>query len=221
MAYDDTSFYGDLFCMNYDGENNPIHPPSPFGFFLYHIIGHTFDSMDDIVTDFMNNSNILYCDEKLINYYGRQYNIPNPFFNNRFLTPEEYRIYIYLKKCRLLTIEDLQVCFNNCMSFDEYEVKVTKVEPDILEVIDHLNYESNDDWTISNILANTEDDGADKITNHAEDENYDKLKGKFGHNYNLEVIVEIPENGWAQDFLDLLMTFISVKGNVKVQEYHL
>lgn len=221
MSYDDTSLHGDLMCLEYDEQNNPMNPPSPFGFFLYHIVGRTFDSIDDLCTEFMNDSSILTCKDSMINWYGRCCGIPNPYFNDRYLTPEEYRVYIYLKNCQLLTIKDLQVCFNNCMGVDDYEVRVIESEVGILSTVDHLSYESNSEDVVSNIQANNSDDGKDKITNHSVDGDVNKLRGRTGHSYGLQVFVEVPQQGWSEDFLTFIRSFISVKGNVIVKEYSL
>ena len=221
MSYDDTSLYGDMMCLEYI-EPSIMNPPSPFGFFLYHVVGGTFDSMDTLCSDFRNDSSVLTCRDELVNWYGRNLGIPNPYINNtRYLTLEEYRVYIYLKRCRLLTVEDLQVCFNNCMGLDDYEVRIVKEEVDVLSTVDHLNYESNGDWTVSNLQAQETDETGDIITDYATDEDYNKLRGRKGHSYNLQVIIEIPSQDWDSDFLNLLMTFISVKGNVIIKEYNL
>lgn len=196
MSYDNTSFYGDIIASEYDDNNNFMNPESPFGYFVYKIIGGGFDQMDEMITQFMNNTSILTCDTKFINIYGRYWNLPRPTINNRLLTDEEYRVYLYLKKCRLITIQDLRINFNKCLSLDEYDIRISQVEGNKLQVVDHVSYESNDDDVISNIRARDDDVGRDKITNHFVDEDYNTVRGRTGHTYNLSVLIEIPYQGW-------------------------
>lgn len=221
MGYDNSSFRGDLLCLEYDEANNPVNPPSPFGFFLYNVIGGVFDSLDEMVNQFFMDTDILSCDEQFINMYGRYWGLPNPSVNGRLLTPKEYRVYLYLKNCQLITVEDLSICFNKCLGLEGYDVRISKQDLSLVSVVDHVHYVGGDDYSVSNIQPNPQDLEDDKITSHGEDMDYNKLRGRTGHQYNMQVVVEIPYQEWSQDFLDLLMSFISVKGNVLVKEYKL
>lgn len=219
--YDDTSFYGDLICEEYNSQNNFMNPPTPLGYFLYTIIGGGFDQIQERINQFNNNISILSCEEKYLNIYGRYWNIPRPTINNRLLTDEEYRVYLYLKKCRLITIQDLKINFNKCLSLDDYDVKISQVEVNKLQVVDHESYTGSDDYTSSNLKPNTEDFTLNKIVNHNNEEEVNKFSGHTGHSYQLEVVVEIPSQNWDKYFLKLLTSFISLKGNVEVKEYNL
>lgn len=218
--YTDDSFYGEVFCDYYDEQNNPVNPITPLGFFLYTVVGKCFDDMSEVIDNWYKDSSILSCSDKMVNIWGRYLCVKNPYINNtRYLTQEEYRVYIYLQKCRLLTVEDLQICFNNCMGLDDYKVRIVKEAVNVLTVVDHPNYRGNPDNTVSDLQANDEDVGFDKITDYANDDEYNTLQNRQGHKYQQIVIVEVPSQNWSDDFIELLEGFISVKGNVKVREY--
>ena len=229
MAYDDTSFYGDLITDEYDIENNPLNPESPFGFYIYKILGNGFDTMSDISAQFLDDSSVLSCLDKFIPMYGRYWGLERPKIDDRYLTDEEYRVYLYLKKCRLLTMQDLEICFNNCMTVEDYDVYVNVYTDlaDFLEVVDHPNYIPNEWTVVSNILKLDYDQSKDWIVNYyneilnseQEVEEVHRIIGKTGHLYRRVVVVEIPAQGWDPRFLELLSEFISVKGNVILKEY--
>ena len=60
MAYDGTSITGDEICdYYYDIENNFMNPESPFGYFIYKIIGGGFDYIDGLINQFKIDMDLL------------------------------------------------------------------------------------------------------------------------------------------------------------------
>ena len=79
MAYDNTNFYGDLIVSEYDDKGNFMTPPTPTGYYVYHILGDGFDLMSEMCTQFMNDYSILTASTKgLDNFWGVSYNMPRP-----------------------------------------------------------------------------------------------------------------------------------------------
>ena len=79
MAYDNTNFYGDLIVSEYDDKGNFMTPPTPTGYYVYHILGDGFDLMSEMCTQFMNDFSILTASTKsLDNFWGVSYNMPRP-----------------------------------------------------------------------------------------------------------------------------------------------
>lgn len=387
MAYDDSSFVGDLICYEYDEQNNFMNPQSSFGSLVYYLVGGGFDMINGACEEFMNNFSILSANTKgLDSFWGVSYDMPRPllpsnyslifddegittnnkldywywntnygtgsvsddgttfnatttsyltvnttltspstsntyiydfpliiefdivsfnepsgitssysrvrvynnnnnkiaywnikdygvghykivcsngsqklYFNGveqsrsftftpttnwnvafqtygnikfknfkiydmnapstRLMTDEEYRIYLYLRNCRLLTLEDLEINFNKCFGLDNYDVKFF-YEQAYLQTVDHLNYESIE-TTSSNIAKNSEDDGLNFIINHDSDEETLKLQGGLSSYEQKYLVVSIPANNWDKNFLEYMEQYVSVKGNVKIREYQL
>lgn len=191
MAYDDTSFYGDWITDEYDLENNPLNPESPFGFYIYKLLGNGFDTMSSISSQFLDDSYVLSCLDKFIPMYGRYWGLERPMIDDRYLTDKEYRVYLYLKKCRLLTMQDLEVCFNNCMTLEDYDVYVRVYTDlaDFLEVVDHPHYTPNEWTVISNILKLDYDQSKDWIVGNR----YETLP-EFTYN-DLQALIDEAESG--------------------------
>ena len=146
MAYDDTSFYGDMIFDEYDDKNNLMNPETPVGFLFYHILGDGFDKMSDMCSKFLNDLNILSADaSSLDKYWGISYNLPRPTLpvSGRLLTDEEYRVYMYLLNCRLITVEDILINFNKCFGLEDNGVYLSE-ETNYLEATDHLSYEAKE-----------------------------------------------------------------------------
>lgn len=378
MAYDDTSFYGDLICNDYDEENNFMNPQSSMGALVYYLLGHSFDMMADMNTQFMNDTSILTANTKgLDNFWGVSYNMPRPsvdtlgsivfedkgtifdytnwsYSNNmtivrtnaysytqntdatafgyvaqtiasgdtvevdvcisglatssafvsirkgttsvgtvslsnlglraeewghmklifngtsmnvycndvfkmtktlsaddynriqfsinanttytqkfknfviydmdtpstRPMTDEEYRIYLYLRNCRLLTMEDLEINFNKCFAYDDYEVYFS-TETNYFDVVDHINYQSNENIT-SNITKNVNDDTNEYLIDFEnESEDVKIIEGMLSKIEEEILIINIPFNNYDSNFLQFLEPYISVKGNVKIKEYNI
>ena len=221
MAYDNTSFNGDLIYDEYDDKNNFMNPQTPVGFFFYHILGDSFDMMADMASKFLNDLNILSCDaSSLDKYWGISYNMPRPTLpSGRLLTDEEYRIYLYLLNRRLLTREDIEIAMNAAFGLDDYKIYFS-TETHYLRLSDHLNYSAkNDDRT--NIGKNDEDESLHFVTDFDNDSTTEVIESNLSVIEEVEEIINIPFNDWDHEFLSFLEQFISIKGNIKIKEYGL
>ena len=222
MSYDDTSYYGDLIVDEYDDKCNFIGTNTPMGYLAYHLLGDGFDLMSELCSKFMNDFSILTADTRgLDKFWGVSYNLPRPTLPNseRLLTDEEYKIYLYLRNCRLLTREDLLINFGKCFSFDDYEIVFTE-ESIYLNSSDHLNYESIE--TIgSNLHKNDEDRSRHFVTDYSNDEETETIESGLSTNEELITVINIPYMEWDNAYLEFLEQFISIKGNIKIKEYYL
>lgn len=223
MSYDNTSFYGDLICDEYDERNNFMNPISPFGFFVYHILGDGFDLMSSQCEGWMNDFSILSASASgLDKFWGISYNMPRPRLptSERLLTDDEYRIYLYLRNCRLLTREDIEINMNKCFALDDYGVYFSE-NTNYLAVTDYNSYEPVSSVS-SNIHIRDDDDSDDYIISQGtSDDSVHLLEGNLSVASEVEQVVNIPFNDWDLEFLEFLEQYISVKGNLKLQEYTL
>lgn len=221
MAYDNTSFYGDMITDEYDDQNNFINPPTPTGFYVYHILGCSFDKMSDMCSQFLNDFSILSADTHgLDNFWGVSYNLERPTLpSGRLLNDDEYRIYLYLRNCRLITMQDIEVNFSKCFKLDDYDVYFTE-ESDFLATVDHLNYESQI-TTSSNLKKQDDDEEGHMITNFYEDEDTKLIESLLSDSADVFTVINVPYNEWDSEFLAYLEQFISIKGNLKIREYNL
>lgn len=221
MAYDDTSFYGDLIVNDYDEQNNFMNPVSPMGFYVYHILGDGFDKMSEYCTEFLNDISVLTANVKgLDNFWGISYNLPRPLINGEPISDEEYKVYLYLRNCRLLTREDLEICFNNCFAVEDYTVYFSE-ETNYLSVVDHNHYESlvTDG---SNLAKNNLDVSNEYIINQANSgADVMGLESLLSEDEEKIIVINIPSQNWNEEFLAFLEQFISVKGNLQIREYQL
>ena len=223
MSYDDTSFNGDLLCDEYDEQNNFMNPQSPFGFLVYHLLGDGFDLMADMCTQFMNDFNILTADTRgLDKFWGISYNMPRPYLEveSRYLTDDEYKVYLYLRNGQLITREDIEVNMNKCFAIDDYGVYFTR-ETQYLSATDHLLYTPTVTDT-SDLSKNSDDTTNDYLVElGSEDTNVHLLAGNLSEGSEVYEVINIPANDWDTNFLDFLSKWISVKGNLKIKEYEL
>lgn len=221
MSYDNTSFYGDMITEEYDDHNNFMNPPTPTGFYVYHILGDSFDMMSDMCSKFLNDFSIMSADaDSLDNFWGVSYNLKRPSLpSGRLLNDDEYRVYLYLRNCRLITMEDIEVNFNKCFKLDDYDVYFSE-ESDFLASVDHLNYESVDAIS-SNLKKQNDDDGGHMVTNFEQDDDTKLVESLLSDSAELFTVVNIPFNEWSDEFLAYLEQFISIKGNLKIREYNL
>lgn len=221
MSYDDTSYYGDLICDEYDDMNNFMNPPSPTGFYIYHILGDGFDKMSEYCTQFLNDFSILTADSSSLDkFWGVSYNMPRPKLENgRLLTDEEYRIYLYLRNCRLLTMEDILVNMTHCFGLDDYEIYFTN-ESHYLRSVDHNHYDS-DETMESNLARNSLDSGDEYIIRQGSSDNVRGVESLVSTVVDVVQYVNVPSQGWNDDFLGFLEQYISVKGNLSIREYQL
>lgn len=222
MSYDNSSYYGDLIVDEYDDKCNFIGTNTSMGYLAYHLLGDGFDLMSELCSNFMNDFSILTADTRgLDKFWGVSYNLPRPTLPNseRLLTDEEYKIYLYLRNCRLLTREDLLINFGKCFSFDDYGIFFSE-ENLYLNASDHLNYESIE--TIgSNLHKNDEDSSLHFVTDYSNDEETETIGSGLSTNEELITVINIPYKEWDNEYLEFLEQFISIKGNIKIKEYYL
>lgn len=222
MAYDDTSFNGDLIVDEYDDKCNFIGTHTPMGYLAYHLLGDGFDLMAEQCSKFMNDFSILSASaSSLDKFWGVSYNMSRPTLptSERKLSDDEYRVYLYLRNCRLLTREDLLINMQKCFGLDDYEI-VLSDEAFYLESSDHPNYEAED--TISSNLHKRDDDTTlHFVTDFANDETTELIEGGLSEQGELVTVINIPYNEWDTEFLEMLEQYVSVKGNLKIKEYHL
>lgn len=222
MSYDNTSYYGELIVDEYDDKCNFIGTNTPMGYLAYHLLGDGFDLMSELCSKFMNDFSILTADTRgLDKFWGVSYNLPRPTLPNseRLLTDEEYKIYLYLRNCRLLTREDLLINFGKCFSFDDYEIFFSE-ETFYLNASDHLNYESIE--TVgSNLHKNDEDSSRHFVTDYSNDEETETIESGLSTNEELITVINIPYKGGDNEYFEFLEQFISIRGNIKIKEYYL
>ena len=149
-------------------------------------------------------------------FWGRSYNLVRPHLSytsdgttyTRVLSDEEYRIYLYLKNHQLLTMKDLLVAFTN--AFGSAETGTTLLNS--IHTVDHKTY---DNPPFSNDSLRAYDDEDMNITT-------DKLVDKEGVNLINNRLAQgttsilIPDDGWDEQFLRFLESFISIKGNILI-----
>ena len=220
MAYGDTSFNGDLIVDEYDDKNNFVGTNTPSGFYVYHILGDAFDIMAEQCSKFMQDFSILSASpSSLDKFWGVSYNMPRPSLpvSERELTDKEYRVYLYLRNCRLLTREDLLVNFNKCFSYEDFEI-VFSTETMYLEASDHLRYDAEE--TVSSNLHKRADDSTKHfVTNFSADEDTEVIESGLSKSTEEIIVINIPFNDWDAEFLSFMEQYISVKGNIKIKEY--
>lgn len=220
------SVNGEIICNEYLPENNPVNPESSFGWFIYLILGGGFDKMDDMNTAFLNDLDFMSATPKMLNIYGANMNLPRPKIGEgtsiRLLTDDEYRVYLYLRNCQLLTRLDLLKAFSHCMGDDTLDqeyggVTITKEINGRWHAVDHLNYTSPDDDPSSNIGRNSDSDMDYIVKQGSSDEVY-TIPGFTTYTGEYITYVNVPNNGWSPSFLSFLTQFISIKGNVLIRE---
>ena len=219
---DERSFYGDLLVEEYDDKNNPIGVETPFGWYVYNIIGRSIDKMQEMSSQFMNDFSILSANPKSLDYFwGLSYNMPRPTlpYSERLLTDDEYRIYLYLRNCQLITERDILVCMGKAFGFNDYEVSMDVISS-YLETTDHLNYTSIE-YDGSNLHKTLDDATKQFVTNHEEDEDTEVFESKLSESADTIQVVKIPYNGWDPEFLEFMEQYISVKGDLRIMEYQL
>lgn len=222
MSYDDSSFYGDRIVEEYDDKNNFVGTNTPMGYLVYHLLGDGFDLMSEQCSKFMNDFSILTADTNgLDNFWGVSYDMPRPRLptSQRLLTDEEYKVYLYLRNCQLITKQDILIAFEKCFGVDDYPIVFSDVSV-YLECSDHLNYEA--EVTVSSNLHKTvSDDSKHFITDFSNDEDTELIEGGLSEMEEVITVINIPFNDWDSEFLSYLEQFISVKGNIMIKEFHL
>ena len=221
------SMNGEIICDEYLDENNPMNPPSSFGWFIYMIIGGGFDKMDEMTNTFLNDCDVVSANPKSLDrFYGASMNLPRPTITDgssqRLLTDREYAAYLYLRNSQLLTRLDLLSAFGHCMGDETLEdnyggVTVTDEPNGQWMAVDHLHYESPTDNPSSNISRNSDSD-MNYIVNQGSTADVNVIPGETTYTGEYVTYVNIPHGNWSQAFLDFLKDYISIKGNVLVRE---
>lgn len=222
LAYDDTSWYGDLLVDEYDDKNNFMTPESPVGYYVYKLVGGSIDKMQEMSSKFLNDFSILSADASSLDYFwGLSYNMPRPTLpdSGRLLTDDEYRVYLYLRNCQLITERDILVCMGNAFRLNDYEVYMGEIS-NYLETSDHLNYTSIE-YDGSNLHKTLDDETKQFVTNHEEDEDTEVFESKLSETADTIQVVYIPYQGWDSEFLIFMTQYISVKGDLSILEYQL
>lgn len=149
-------------------------------------------------------------------FWGRSYNLVRPHLSyadggdtyTRVLTDEEYRIYLYLKEHQLLTMKDLLEAFTN--AFGSAEISTTIL--DSIHTVDHRKYD-NPPFTNDSLLA-YDDEDTDIITDNLVDkEGVNVINDRLAQG-TLSIL--IPDDGWDDEYLRLLESFVSIKGNILI-----
>lgn len=149
-------------------------------------------------------------------FWGNSYGLIRPHLTytsdgdtyTRTLTDKEYRIYLYLKNHQLLTMKDLLVAFGN--AFGSAETSTTILNS--IHTVDHKRYDTPPFTNVT--LAAYDEDDTDIIT--------DNLVDKSGVNVVNDRLAQgttsilIPDDGWDEQFLRFLESFISIKGNILI-----
>lgn len=223
-----SSFYGDMIVDEYDEQNNPINPPSPVGFLFYILLGYGFDRMSEMCTQFMNDFDILTANTKgLDNFWGVGYNMQRPRlpYSERLLTDDEYKIYLYLRNCRLMTREDIEISMNKCFArVDEDKMYTIYFSEEMfgLDATDHVNYDSLVTES-SNLGKNAQDSTTNFVTDFSNDEDTMRILGNLSTTEEKVTVINIPFKkdiaGWDSEFLEFMEQYISVKGDLKIKEY--
>lgn len=222
MAYDGSSVYGDIIAEQYDDENNFMNPPSPTGYYVYKIFGYAFDKMQEWITQFRNDLDLLSCDPKSLDkFWGVSYSMPRPTLptSGRLLTDEEYRRYLYIRNCQLLTERDFLVCFDKCFGLGEDSIYFSETD-NYLKVVDALHYTSPSSES-SSIGKTSSDDSPDFVTNYLVDSSdTEKLMSGLSSSSSVgQMRINIPNNGWDPEFLEFLTPYLSVKGDIIIEQY--
>ena len=226
MAYDDSSFYGDLLCYEYDEQNNFMNPQSSFGFLVYYLLGGGFDMMSDMCNKFLNDLSLLSADSSSLDkFWGVSYGMPRPKLyvgteNERYLTDDEYRVYLYLRNCRLMTRQDIEVNMNKCFALDDYDCYFSE-ESVYLNATDHRVY-TPATTPLSNIAKNISDTSKDFIISSSEQyDDVHSIEGNLSESTDRLLVINVPFQNWDSTFLAFMEQYISVKGNLRLKEYKL
>ena len=221
------SMNGEIICDEYLPENNPVNPESSFGWFIYMIIGGGFDRMDEMTNTFINDCDVVSANaKKLDRFYGVCYGLPRPTIPDgeieRLLTDKEYAVYLYLRRCQLLTRLDLLSSFGHCMGNNTFDdayngVTVTDEHNDQWQAVDHLHYISPESDS-SNIGRDSDDDHNYIVNHDSIDDDVYRIPGEHSYTGEFVTVVNVPMAGWSPAFLEFLEDYISIKGNVKVRE---
>ena len=109
MAYDGSSYNGDIICSNFDKKNNIMNPPSEMGWFFYKIYGYSFDDIDDLINQMIFDFSPLICDVSLLEAYGKDCRVDrDPSWSD-----DEFRAIICLNWYETILLAGMEYVFNN------------------------------------------------------------------------------------------------------------
>ncbi len=189
----------------------------------YFVVNYTADGGDYTKYEYVDGEWVPSSfDGKVLNsldtFWGKSYNLERPVISyvsdgvaySRVLTDNEYSIYLYLRNHQLLTMKDLLVAFSN--AFGEASSSLSPLST--LYLVNHKMYDnpsfSNDDLgaydpadtgIVTDALVDRAD--VDIVTDR-------KTEGTI-------VTINIP-SGYDEHFLSFLEEFISIKGNVVINQ---
>lgn len=224
MSYDNSSFYGELVCDEYDEENNFMNTVTPTGFYVYKILGSALDMMQDMTTKFLNDISLISADPSSLDYFwGLSYGMPRPELpSGRLMDDDEYRAYLYLRNCQLITLQNILV--NVEKAFGAADESINVVHEDLfLRTVDHMKYTSIE-ANGSNLQKQATDESPHYIIDHshAGDTHVARFGGKLSEVESDQQVILIPQRGpeehWDTEFLDYLTPYLSVKGDLVLRE---
>ena len=108
MAYDDSSFHGDLICDNYPEENNIMNPPNDSGWFLYNLEGKSFDYISDLISQLSLDLTPVRCDNSYLPVFGEEVKLKK----DPAWTDEQYRALILIRWYNIMTVKGLETVLN-------------------------------------------------------------------------------------------------------------
>lgn len=220
--YDDSSFYGDRICDEYDDKNNLMVPETPAGFLIYKIVGGVFDDMQEMVSKFLRDCDILSADaSSLDKFWGVSYDMPRPTLplSGRLLSDDEYRVYLYLRNCQLITRLDIRLACEKCFAVDDYEIYISESD-DYLESVDHIHYISRE-YNGSNLQKRSDDESNQFVTDFDDDEDVARIYSKLAEVGANQKVINIPYNGWGIEFLHFLGKFLTIDNSLAIREYEI
>lgn len=128
MAYDDSSYNGNILCSNFDSKNNIINPPSEMGWFFYVLYGHMWDEVDQLISQMLLDFTPLYCSEEILNLFAKQCRIQR----DEKWTNEEFRAVVCLNYYETIILAGMEYVFNN--------LRVVGVAPETGNIIIEKSY---------------------------------------------------------------------------------
>ena len=129
MAYDGTSYNGDIICRNFDKKNNIMNPPSEQGWFFYKLYGYCFDDIDELINQMIFDFSPLRCHETLLEAYGKDCRIDrDPNWSD-----DEFRAIICLNWYETILLAGMEYVFNN--------LQIVGVTPETGDIIIETYYQ--------------------------------------------------------------------------------
>ena len=179
MSYTDDSFNGDEIVDRFhDYTTNIWTPPTPVGFYCYHLLGASFDRLDDELEQISLDNFILSArTQTLDKYYGKLYNIPR----KEGWDDTVYSRVLYVNSMETLTVYQLKKCLSSVFECEYDELVILKIESTAFRYSD----ETEDFDTVVDDFSENETDKSftDKLNPSQENveitfpKEYDKIVG--------------------------------------------